>query len=518
MSQSTLNVIKNLNNSFHNKYLTLCKRKNVLPNHEIIKNKLKLEVVAERMKIYEWQIVTKALEQDNSLQSIEIVSRRPVQCVREQIHTEKRCRDIAAKGDPLISTKYLFCPLVRSISNCVKDSTEIQSLALEGLPLTVEYIQSIANAILQNNSLKMLSFARSNLMDDGCVIVCSTIKHLSHIEKINFSYCDLTEISAAPIGNLIKYQTINRYSEEWIKSFRYQDVSDTLPGLKCLVLNGNEELGDKGLQRIIMELKDDEWMKAIEFQNCGLTDNGGSSIIDCLKCNKTLTVFDVGSNPKMSRRIFNEIQKMLGADPDTFEIDRKESTMKLREAIDVLEQRLEIETANREQANKMNIQLHNKLKKAKEIKNKEVDLPPGYLLINEEVLNAIHKQLDDLRRDKHNPKDGHDPFTTDIRVRMSEQSVCGDSYEMQNVQIHQGMSRTIQQEYGNHGDATAENRNHGDATAENHTESNNIADSTIISEDEANLFKVNMGQMKSVYTMLNEPIASDDGSVHSDQN
>ena len=115
----------------------------------------------------------------------------------------------------------------------------------------------------------MLSFARSNLMDDGCVIVCSTIKHLSHIEKINFSNCDLTEISAAHISSLIKYQTINRYSEEWIKSFRYQDVNDTLPGLKCLVLNGNEELGDRGLQRITMELKDDEWIKGRKKHTLG---------------------------------------------------------------------------------------------------------------------------------------------------------------------------------------------------------------------------------------------------------
>lgn len=109
----------------------------------------------------------------------------------------------------------------------------------------------------------MLSFARSNLMDDGCVIICSTIKHLSHIEKINFSHCDLTHLSAAHISDLIKFQTINRYSEEWMKSFRYQERGDsaTPPGLKCLVLNGNIELGDRGLQRIVMDLKDDEWIK-----------------------------------------------------------------------------------------------------------------------------------------------------------------------------------------------------------------------------------------------------------------
>lgn len=64
-----------------------------------------------------------------------------------------------------------------------------------------------------------------------------------------------------------------------------------------------------------------------------------------------------------------------------------------REEIDLLEQRLEIETTNREQANKMNIQLHYKLKKAEELKNKqELEVPSGYLLINEEVLKALHKQ------------------------------------------------------------------------------------------------------------------------------
>lgn len=80
MSQSTITVIKSMNNSFHTKYLNLCKEKNFLPNHEIIKNKLKLEIVADRLKIYEWQMITKALEQDNSLQNIEIISRRAVQC------------------------------------------------------------------------------------------------------------------------------------------------------------------------------------------------------------------------------------------------------------------------------------------------------------------------------------------------------------------------------------------------------------------------------------------------------
>lgn len=111
----------------------------------------------------------------------------------------------------------------------------------------------------------MLSFARSNLMDDGCIVICSTIKHLSHIEKVNFSYCDLSDLSANHISDLIKFQTINRYSEEWMKSLRYQDSrSNATPGLKCLVLNGNEQIGDRGLHRILSELKEDEWIKGME--------------------------------------------------------------------------------------------------------------------------------------------------------------------------------------------------------------------------------------------------------------
>lgn len=143
-----MTVIKNINNSFHTKYLTLCKKKNFLPNHDIIKSKFKLEIVADRLKMHEWHMITKALERDNSLQSINIISRKAVQCVREQIDSEKRCRALIAKGDPLLSTKYMFCPLVRAISNCVIQSTEITCLALEGLPLTVVYIQSIANVAL----------------------------------------------------------------------------------------------------------------------------------------------------------------------------------------------------------------------------------------------------------------------------------------------------------------------------------------------------------------------------------
>lgn len=98
-------------------------------------------------------------------------------------------------------------------------------------------------------------------MDEGCNVICCAVKDLPHIEKLNLSQCYLTADAAFSISELIKFQTINRNSEGWMKSLRYRDVDvDSVPGLKCLILNGNQ-FGDKGLELITSRLKEDMWMK-----------------------------------------------------------------------------------------------------------------------------------------------------------------------------------------------------------------------------------------------------------------
>lgn len=100
-------------------------------------------------------------------------------------------------------------------------------------------------------------------MDEGCNVICCAVKDLAHIEKLNLSQCYLTTIAAVYISDLIKCQTINRNSEGWMKSLRYRDVDvDSVPGLKCLILNGNQ-LRDEGLELIASKLKEDMWMKGV---------------------------------------------------------------------------------------------------------------------------------------------------------------------------------------------------------------------------------------------------------------
>lgn len=100
-------------------------------------------------------------------------------------------------------------------------------------------------------------------MDEGCNVICCSIRNLPNIEKLNLSHCNLTTVATEFIGELIKFQTISRNSEGWMKSLRYRDVDvDSVPGLKCITLSGNQLL-DTGLEIITSRLKEDMWMKGL---------------------------------------------------------------------------------------------------------------------------------------------------------------------------------------------------------------------------------------------------------------
>lgn len=92
--------------------------------------------------------------------------------------------------------------------------------------------------------------------------------------------------------------------------------ADKIPGLKSVCINHNPEIGDEGLQHLLAVLKEDEWIKSLEMQHCGLTDDGGRAIVECLDFNKTLMVFDVRNNAAISNSTMNQIRKQFGMEPE----------------------------------------------------------------------------------------------------------------------------------------------------------------------------------------------------------
>lgn len=109
---------------------------------------------------------------------------------------------------------------------------------------------------------------------------------------------------------------------------RYRDVdADKIPGLKFVCLNQNPDIGDGGLNGLLAVLKEDEWIKSLEMQHCGLTDAGGRAIVECLDYNKTLMVFDVRNNAAITNATMNLIRKQFGMEPEVQEARSSGSKM-----------------------------------------------------------------------------------------------------------------------------------------------------------------------------------------------
>lgn len=118
-----------------------------------------------------------------------------------------------------------------------------------------------------------------------------------------------------------QYQKILRFTEAWNQSLRYREVdADKIPGLKYVCLNQNMDIGDEGLTALLAVLKEDEWIKSLEMQHCGLTEAGGREIVECLEYNKTLLVFDVRNNVTISKGTMNMIRKQFGMEPEEEEV------------------------------------------------------------------------------------------------------------------------------------------------------------------------------------------------------
>ncbi|BES98084.1 centrosomal protein 78kDa [Nesidiocoris tenuis] len=114
--------------------------------------------------------------------------------------------------------------------------------------------------------------------------------------------------------NLKNFQDISRYNECWKHSLRCREVNtDVILGLRRLTINENHEIRDKGLKYIIDALYDDNWIKAIDMQNCGITDWGCSAVHKLLETNKEIVVFDLRKNDIVDMTAIASMISILGS-------------------------------------------------------------------------------------------------------------------------------------------------------------------------------------------------------------
>nr|CAD7196405.1 unnamed protein product [Timema douglasi] len=119
-------------------------------------------------------------------------------------------------------------------------------------------------------------------------------------------------MGARAIADLLKYQKIHRMSECWKHTLRYREPDlEAVKGIKRVTLNNNKGLGDDGVLTLLEVIWDDLWLKALDLQDCGLSDRGVRSILDMLAFNTSLTIVDVQVNPGVSDDLVAQVMRML---------------------------------------------------------------------------------------------------------------------------------------------------------------------------------------------------------------
>ncbi|XP_050362756.1 uncharacterized protein LOC126781764 [Nymphalis io] len=228
----------------------------------------------------------------------------------EHIDCERLAKTVNKRA--VILTKFMLSNLVEAVSQLLSNTTLLTSLLLEGLPLKIPYLNPICETLLTNSSLQHLYLPRCLIGDAGCLAICKAVRCLPNILTMDLSGCELTPLGAGYIADLIKYQKIHRYSENWVHTLRYRlPELDTMAGLRRITLCGNPQLGDVGVGKILSELADDLWIKALDVQNCGLSEECASTILQTMRSNTTLVVLDMRHNTSLSNELLSKIRSAL---------------------------------------------------------------------------------------------------------------------------------------------------------------------------------------------------------------
>ncbi|CAG9797271.1 unnamed protein product [Chironomus riparius] len=408
---------------FHDKYLSVCKSKILQPLPEVKikqKNIHVLDFHADRIKANDWMAICDALKNDRTLKFVTIKLRKNDECILDHVDTLKKSRNVVSI--PVIYSKFIFNEFVESLQSILVSNNILEMLSLEGFPIRERFMMTLAKGCFTNRSIRVLNLSRSKIGDDGCEILCSNIKHLTNIETLNLSNCNIGVKGVNAVVDYIKTQKIHRFSEAWIRSLRYQSIDDTsFGGLKRIFLNSNPQIGDEGLKFLTDELSEDVWIKDIEVQNCGLTNVAANEIINCLTYNKTILNFNVANNLDLPEHMHRQILERLGScdvdsgdSNDTKPIQIKVTKNQLYEKIKFLEDQLELEECQQKQLKELienlhtqNMESNKQLMEMNEQLKKNV--PEGFTLVANEDLDrlAIRKTASNvavrLRRKRRNP-------------------------------------------------------------------------------------------------------------------
>ncbi|XP_062518814.1 centrosomal protein of 78 kDa-like isoform X2 [Corticium candelabrum] len=301
-------------------YESLCALQDTCPLREVLSGARqgRIEVNADRVRAPDWYPLLKALQINKSLNHIAFRRYRHRQPSPEERQSWNRCRFGARVRTPAIGRRDMMLKLSRAIADCLSVTTSLESLELEDISLQSPDVSVLAKGVTKNKSLKHFSLKFCRIGDNNLDILCKSLKNMKTIVSVDFSGCCLTGKGAKTVADLIQHQATERDSEAWKESLRHRQPDlESMSGLKRVTLCSNPLLGDKGAVALSETLKDDLWLKAIDLQQCGLTNVGAISLQNVMQFNTNLVVIDIRLNQLVDPGLRDSILEQVTANSAT---------------------------------------------------------------------------------------------------------------------------------------------------------------------------------------------------------
>ncbi|KAM6303768.1 LOW QUALITY PROTEIN: centrosomal protein of 78 kDa [Podargus strigoides] len=286
---------------FYSCYEHLCALQGSVPLKAVMANLSQgaLDLIVDRIRAADWAPLLSAISHNKTLASIGIRSFHQQNLGESGV---ERYKTYFRRRIPAIQSKDLTGQLCKAVKGCLSISDVLKNLELQGLLLRERDLILLTKGLATASSLESVSLAHCPIGDGGLETICQSVKNSPTIRYVNFTGCSLTWRGAEHIANVLKHQAMKRHGEAWAESLRYRRPDlDYMAGLRRITLNCNMLIGDRGATAFADCLGEDLWLKALDLQQCGISNEGARSLLDALRTNTTLVVLDVRKNPLIDR-------------------------------------------------------------------------------------------------------------------------------------------------------------------------------------------------------------------------
>ncbi|XP_027695278.1 centrosomal protein of 78 kDa-like isoform X1 [Vombatus ursinus] len=292
---------------FFSHYEYLCALQDSVPL-PVVRATLRLGVLdfnADRLKLLDWAPLLSALRINKNLPSVAIRSSYQPGFGDS---ASDRYKAYSKRRIPTIRSKEVTIQLCKAIKGCLSISTALKNLELQGIYLRERDLILLTRGLNKSASLVHLSLAYCPIGDGGLETICQSVKTSVTLKTINLSGCNLTWRGAEHLANILKYQAIRRHEDVWAESLRYRNPDlDGMAGLQRISLNCNTLIGDQGASAFAECLHDSLWLRALDLQHCGISDEGAQTLLTALEGNTTMVVLDIRKNPLVDHSLIKAV-------------------------------------------------------------------------------------------------------------------------------------------------------------------------------------------------------------------